>query len=86
MMVILIILNFYNLFTKENLEIAINSFDTHSDGTVSVLELEEILGFNDKTNRNVVFEFMKEINKVETDEFTFDEFKIIVMKFLNNKI
>jgi calcium-dependent protein kinase len=78
--------NLNNLFTKENLEIAFNSFDTHSDGTVSVLELEEILGFNDKTNRNVVFEFMKEINKVETDEFTFDEFKIIVMKFLNNKI
>ena len=75
--------NLNNLFTKENLEIAFNSFDTHSDGTVSVLELEEILGFNDKTNRNVIFEFMKEINKVETDEFTFDEFKIIVMKFLN---
>jgi hypothetical protein len=28
---------------------------------------------------------MKEINKTETDEFTFEEFKIIVMKFLYNK-
>ena len=77
--------NLNNLFTEENLKIAFNSFDIHSDGTVSVLELEEILGFNDKTNRNVIFEFMKEINKTETDEFTFDEFKIIVMKFLYNK-
>ena len=77
--------NLNNLFTEENLKIAFNSFDIHSDGTVSVLELEEILGFNDKTNRNVIFEFMKEINKTETDEFTFEEFKIIVMKFLYNK-
>ena len=47
------------------------------------MELEEILGFNDQTNRNVVFEFMKEINKTENDEFTFEEFKNIIMELLN---
>ena len=76
-------INLNNLFTEENLEIAFSSFDTHNDGTVSVLELEEILGLNDKTNRNVIFELMKEINKTELDEFNFEEFKSIVMKFLN---
>ena len=76
-------INLNNLFTEENLKIAFDSFDIHADGTVSVLELEEILGFNDQTNRNVVFEFMKEINKTENDEFTFEEFKNIIMELLN---
>ena len=76
-------INLNNLFTEENLKIAFDSFDIQADGTVSVLELEEILGFNDQTNRNVVFEFMKEINKTENDEFTFEEFKNIIMELLN---
>ena len=76
-------INLNNLFTEDNLKCAFDNFDIQNDGTVSVLELEEILGLNDKTNRNVIFELMKEINKTELDEFNFEEFKSIVMKFLN---
>ncbi|MCQ2820543.1 MAG: protein kinase [archaeon] len=79
--------NVRELFTEENLRYAFNLFDTQSDGTVSVKELEEILGLSQSSNSEVVNELLKEINKTEDDEFTFDEFKMMMLQFvdLNSK-
>ena len=75
-----------DLFTEDNLRAAFKLFDTKSDGTVSVKELEEILGVDNKeVNKDVISQLLKEINKTEDDEFTFEEFKGIIMECLNNE-
>lgn len=73
--------NVKKLFTDENLKYAFNLFDTQSDGTISVKELEETLGLDDCSNSIVINELLKEINKTENDEFTFDEFKMMMREF-----
>lgn len=75
-----------DLFTEDNLKAAFKLFDTGSDGTVSVKELEEILGVDNKDiDKNVISQLLKEINKTEDDEFTFEEFKSIIMDCLNSE-
>lgn len=71
-----------DLFTDENLKSAFRLFDTHSDGTVSVKELEEILGLTEQIDKGIIKELLKDIGKTEEDEFTFDEFKLFIMQYI----
>jgi calcium-dependent protein kinase len=74
-----------DLFTDENLKSAFNLFDTHSDGTVSVRELEEILGLSGEIDKGIIKELLRDINKTEDDEFTFSEFKSMIMHYSEQK-
>ena len=74
-----------DLFTDENLQSAFRLFDTHSDGTISVKELEEILGLTESIDKGIIKELLKDIGKTEEDEFTFSEFKIFIMHYVDQK-
>lgn len=74
-----------DLFTDENLKSAFRLFDTHSDGTISVKELEEILGLTEQIDKGIIMELLKDIGKTEEDEFTFEEFKLFIMQYIEQK-
>ena len=70
---------------EENLKSAFRLFDTHSDGTVSVKELEEILGLTEQIDKGIIMELLKDIGKTEEDELTFEEFKLFIMQYIQQK-
>lgn len=64
------------LFTEVNLKLAFELFDLDKNGTICCDEIRKIIGKN--LNDKVMSELLEEINKKNTEEISFEEFKKLI--------
>jgi calcium-dependent protein kinase len=64
---------------KENLECAFKAFDIDNSGNISLEELMAL--FKNKTDRSLFEKMIKDIDKNNDGEISFDEFKTIMTNF-----
>ena len=67
------------LFTEQNLKIAFDMFDLDKNGTISLDEFKTILGINKINDKKFNEELLKEIPIKESEEMTFEQFKLIFL-------
>lgn len=73
-----------NLFTEVNLKTAFDLFDLDKNGGISLSEVCEVLGMNNKNvDESVINELLKEIHNSGDEEISFEQFKSIMNQFTN---
>ena len=74
-----------NLLTDENLLIVFNSFDADGSGLLSHEEIKNALGLNDyDSDNNLIEKMISEIDINGDGTISFEEFKVLMMKVLQN--
>lgn len=82
--IVKLIININEIFNEENLKNAFKIFDLNNNIKIPEKDISEIIGLENIKNREIILLLLKEINKTEYDEFTFDEFKLIIEKSIQN--
>lgn len=73
-----------HLFTEVNLKTAFDLFDLDKNGGISLSEVCEVLGMNNKNvDEGVINELLKEIHNSGDEEISFEQFKSIIRQFIN---
>jgi Ca2+-binding EF-hand superfamily protein len=79
-------MNINDIFDEINLKYIFKLFEKNNDIKIPLKEINRIIGLEINNNKDFILFLLKEINKTEYDEFTFNEFKIIIDKCYVNLI
>ena len=79
-------MNINDIFDEINLKYIFKLFEKNNDIKIPLKEINRIIGLEISNNKDFILFLLKEINKTEYDEFTFNEFKIIIDKCYVNLI
>jgi calcium-dependent protein kinase len=76
-------IDYKKLLTEENLKMAFELIDTDKSGAISCEEIKQLIGDEKFIPDNVVSEIFNQIDRRETDEINFDEFKQIMITVMS---
>jgi calcium-dependent protein kinase len=77
------VINKHNLLKDDKLEVTFKLFDKDGSGSITPEELKAILGLNSKYNDKVWNEIINQIEHNKQNEVTYEEFKNMMLKFIN---
>ena len=66
------------IFTEEHIKLGFEMIDFQKKGKINVYEIKQIFGIDDNVDESVVDNLLKEINKKENEEISYEEFKKIL--------
>jgi Ca2+-binding EF-hand superfamily protein len=66
------------IFTEEHIKLGFEMIDFQKKGKINVYEIKQILGINENVDKSVMDNLLKEINKKENEEISYEEFKKIL--------
>ena len=66
------------IFTEEHIKLGFEMIDFQKKGKINVYEIKQIFGIDDNVDKSVVDNLLKEINKKENEEISYEEFKKIL--------
>jgi calcium-dependent protein kinase len=66
------------IFTEEHIKLGFEMIDFQKKGKINVYEIKQIFGIDDNVDESVMDNLLKEINKKENEEISYDEFKKIL--------
>jgi len=78
--VIKLLMNINEIFNENNLKETFEMFKKNNNIIIPLTEMNKIIGLEINNNKDFILFLLKEINKTEYDEFTFNEFKLIIDK------
>ena len=84
--IIKLLMNINDIFDEINLKYIFKLFEKNNDIKIPLKEINRIIGLEINNNKDFILFLLKEINKTEYDEFTFNEFKLIIDKCYVNLI
>ena len=66
------------IFTEEHIKLGFEMIDFQKKGKINVYEIKQIFGIDDNVDESVMDNLLKEINKKENEEISYEEFKKIL--------
>jgi calcium-dependent protein kinase len=66
------------IFTEEHIKLGFEMIDFQKKGKINVYEIKKIFGIDDNVDESVMDNLLKEINKKENEEISYEEFKKIL--------
>ena len=75
-------INKRNLLTDEKLQTAFNLFDRDGGGTISAVEISDVLGIGNKVDSKIWEEIVNEVDQDGNGEITLVEFKTMMQKMI----
>jgi Ca2+-binding EF-hand superfamily protein len=80
-------INKYSILQEEKLKGAFALFDKDHNGSISAQEIKQVLGVGKKFGNESIFdEIIKEVDINGDGVITFEEFKIMMRRFLDEEI
>ena len=76
-------INKKKLLSNEKLEAAFNLFDKDNSGTISALEVKEVLGVGKNIDERIWNDIIMEVDANGDGEISFSEFKIMMERLLH---
>ena len=76
-------INKTKLLTNEKLEAAFNLFDKDGSGTISAMEVKDVLGIGKNIGDQVWNDIVHEVDANGDGEISFEEFKTMMVKLLD---
>ena len=73
------------LLSNEKLEAAFNLFDKDGSGTISAIEVKEVLGVGKNIDEKVWNDIVMEVDANGDGEISFLEFKVMMQKLLTDE-
>ena len=76
--IIKLLMNINDIFDEINLKFTFKLFEKNNNNKIPLKEINKVIGLEINNNKDFIAFLLKEINKTEYDEFTFNEFKCII--------